>query len=169
VFPFHNLTFALWLEMVDPCFVTGDCDRPNHTGSKEVRDIQAIKPVLFRELVWKQLCTNFTEVKSIVDNFMGRICSWLTTSSTDTFRVPRIRAPTCSMFRSVVDMYGRHEPSSISFFNMSIHSYSVLYSKTLLPYCANNLPRIFALRILSSFAHAVSVAAMLTPLLVKDN
>jgi hypothetical protein len=55
VFPLYNLTFALWLEVVDPCFFTSDSVIQEAIivpmiEVRKVTDIQAVTPMLFREL-----------------------------------------------------------------------------------------------------------------------
>jgi hypothetical protein len=64
--------------MVDPCFVT--VDRVVQKGvtllmilaQKVVTDVQMVLPVLFYELFWNGFCTNFMEVKSVMDDFIDR-------------------------------------------------------------------------------------------------
>jgi hypothetical protein len=79
VFPFHTLTFALWLVVVDPHFITGDSVTQKDVTffmipvQKSVTDVQMVMPMLFHELFWNPSCTKFTEVKSVVGDFIGRI------------------------------------------------------------------------------------------------
>jgi hypothetical protein len=80
VFPLHNLTSALWLEVADECFFTSDSVIQEAMTVpmiqvQNITDIQAATPMLFRELFWKQPCPDFKEVKPVVGNFTGRICS----------------------------------------------------------------------------------------------
>jgi hypothetical protein len=39
---------------------------------KAARDLQTVTPVLFHELFWNQPCTNITEAKSVMDDFIDR-------------------------------------------------------------------------------------------------
>lgn len=96
------------------------------------------------QLFCKQPCPDFKEVKPVMDNFMGRICSWFTTS-TASQKVPRIRAITCSMFLSLVGMDWRRDHSSpVTLNNLWTGQFiptSFPWQK-LLPYCVKGLRRI---------------------------
>jgi hypothetical protein len=69
------LVFELWLIVVDPCFITGKnamqkgITYPMILAQKMVTHV----PVLFHELFWNPFYTNFMEMKSVMDDFIGRI------------------------------------------------------------------------------------------------
>jgi hypothetical protein len=73
VFAFHTLLFALWLIMVDPCFIT--CRNATQKGiiflmvlaQKMVTVVQMVMPMLLHELFKNPPCTNLTEVKPVTD------------------------------------------------------------------------------------------------------
>jgi hypothetical protein len=77
VFVFHTFTFAVWLIMVDPCFVNSDS--VTYKGVtflmipvRALTPVQSVMPVLFHELFQNTSCTNLLEVKSLVNDFRGR-------------------------------------------------------------------------------------------------
>jgi hypothetical protein len=49
--------------------------------SKEVYNIKPVMYVLFHELFWNPSWTDFTEVKSVVDDFIFRTVAYLQTTS----------------------------------------------------------------------------------------
>jgi hypothetical protein len=70
VFPFYTL--------VD-CFVTNsNVIQKGFTFlvillQKAVINVQTVMPMLFNKLLWNQPCTDFTKVKSVMDDFIGSI------------------------------------------------------------------------------------------------
>ena len=77
MFPFHTLTFTLWLIKVDPCFISRNHSLQEVVTfsttaiNKPFADVQTDLFGPFRELLWDPLCTDFMEGKPVVDNFIG--------------------------------------------------------------------------------------------------
>jgi hypothetical protein len=72
------VTFALWLIVVDPHFATRNNAIPKVVsfhmipGQKAITDVQLLTPMLPHEWFWNPPCTNYIEVKSVVDYFTGK-------------------------------------------------------------------------------------------------
>jgi hypothetical protein len=70
---FHTPAFTLWSAMADPRLVPSDnASQESHFAAIVIKwalaDCQMVRHVLSYELFWKLSCTNFTELKSILDD-----------------------------------------------------------------------------------------------------
>jgi hypothetical protein len=83
VFSFHTLTFALWFSVVDWCCVTNGIETQKYVSllmipfQNAITYIQMSIPLLVHELFWNTFCTNFVEVKSVLNDFISRTMTTL--------------------------------------------------------------------------------------------
>jgi hypothetical protein len=109
---------------------------------KAVTYVLMVIPVLFCELFWNPLCTNFVEVKSVLDNFISRTVTDLqfATSPIITILMSRISVLSSSVFLSVVNgvCYRGHSLLVAfvqPFFNVTIVIHASLHQKAVVIRC----------------------------------
>jgi len=77
MYPFHTVVFTLWFVMVGQSFISSDDSFQEMVTfsitaiQKLFVDVQMFLFVQFCELLRDPSCTDFTEGKPVVDNFVG--------------------------------------------------------------------------------------------------